>query len=157
MNNQRFKKLVLISATIVFAISVFTIVFLRYQHQRELIRKVTINSITFNVKIARSAEERAAGLMNVESMPNNEGMFFVYDSEGYRTFWMKDTLIPLDLIFIDDAKRIVDIIPNVQPCEKDPCEMFRSPKGAKYVFEINGGLSKIYGLKIADSVEISGI
>jgi uncharacterized membrane protein (UPF0127 family) len=70
---------------------------------------------------------------------------------------MKDTLIPLDMIFINEDFKIVKIFSNALPCKEDPCTYYRCEKRAKYVLEINAGLSKQYGFKMGDSVEIEAI
>ena len=99
------------------------------------------NGSTFSVEYAQTDEERAKGLMFKESMADDEGMLFIFDEEKSRRFWMKNTLIPLDIIFLDENKTVVFIHENAQPCKEDPCKLYESPP-AKYVFEINGGLTK---------------
>jgi len=68
-------------------------------------------------------------------------------------FWMKNTLISLDIIWIDENKEVVFIKRNAKPCRADPCEIFKPDKNAKYVLEINGGLAERIGLRVGDSLE----
>jgi len=114
---------------------------------------LTINEREFMVQIAGTPRKREVGLSNVDELPLDEGMLFIFPEKDYRTFWMKDTLIPLDIIFIDDQYRIVEIFHNVPPCTDNDCEYYRSIKRAKYVLEINGGLSSEYGFRMSNLVE----
>ena len=98
------------------------------------------NLIKLNVEIADDNEKRMKGLMFREKLNDNEGMLFVFDNEQNQTFWMKNTLIPLDIIFIDKDFRIVGI-KNAFPCKEDLCSLYKSLKPAKYVLEVNGNLT----------------
>jgi uncharacterized membrane protein (UPF0127 family) len=104
------------------------------------------------VEIADTHEKQLRGLMFRKSIPVDFGMLFVYDDEDIRGFWMKNTLVYLDLIFLDRNKQVVDMIVDVPPCKADPCETYVSEKKAKYVIELRGGRAKELNIKIADSV-----
>ena len=104
------------------------------------------------VEIADSPMERAIGLMNRDSLDENSGMIFVFNNEGIRSFWMMDTLKPLDMIFVSQDLEIVHIHHNVQPCVDDPCKTYSSIKPAKYVVEVNGGFAEEHGIKIGDKI-----
>lgn len=99
------------------------------------------NGAEFVVEIAETPEQHARGLMFRSSMPENHGMLFIFDDVVPRTFWMKNTLIPLDMVFLDENMVVVDIKSNVPPCENDPCPTYTSIP-AMYVFEINAGLAE---------------
>ena len=88
-----------------------------------------------------------------ESLPENSGMLFIFPDSSPRSFWMKNTLIPLDMIWIDESKKIVGITENVQPCKADPCPSYPSGKPVKYVLEVNAGFAERKGIKENDSVE----
>ena len=96
------------------------------------------------------AAERAQGLMNVEKMPAAAGMLFVYDRERPVSFWMKNTLIPLDMIFADAEGRVVAIHENAIPHDETPI-----PSGApsQYVLEINGGLASTLGIEVGSEMK----
>ena len=79
-------------------------------------------------------------------------MLFVYDNERLLNFWMKNTLIPLDIIFLDKNKIIVNIA-DAKPCEQDPCELYSSQLPAMYAIEVNSGFALENNIKIGDSVE----
>lgn len=102
------------------------------------------NGASFSVEIARTQEEKARGLMFRESMAENHGMLFVFDDFALRSFWMKNTLIPLDMIFIDENMTVVDV-KTAEPCKENPCSTYSAQ--AKYVFEINAGLAEKYGIR----------
>ncbi len=95
----------------------------------------------FNVQVADTENERRTGLMMRKSMRPGEGMVFLFDAEQPLSFWMKNTLMPLDIIFIDKDWKVVSIQKGAQPCKADPCPLYPSGGPAKYVLEINAGLS----------------
>ena len=109
----------------------------------------------FFVEIAKSSAEREKGLMYRENMDKDKGMFFIFDKEGLYPFWMKNTLIPLDIIWIDGNNKIVFIGENAQPCKTLICPITNSSVIAKYVLEINANISKNIGLKVGDFVNIN--
>ncbi len=105
-------------------------------------------------EVAGSPLERDRGLMRRRQLPRYAGMLFVFEDEGMRSFWMKNTLIPLDIIFVSQDLKIVHIAQYATPCEQSPCEKYDSIYPAKYVLEINGGLSKQIGLVPGDYIEL---
>ena len=112
---------------------------------------VCIKNKCFSVEIADDQAGRELGLMNRESLDPGSGMLFVFENEDVHSFWMKDTLIPLDMIWMDKGGRIVYIAKNVQPCRADPCPVYSPPSAALYVLEINAGLSDAYGFQVGDT------
>jgi uncharacterized protein len=107
----------------------------------------------FAVKLAKTEAEREKGLMNRTQLDKNSGMFFIFDKEGIYSFWMKDTLIPLDIIWIDGNNKVVFISQNAQPCKTLICPVINPSTKAKYVLEINAGLSEKLKLKIGDKAD----
>ena len=103
-----------------------------------------------NVEVASNFRERSIGLQYRSSLGKNEGMLFVFEESSFQGFWMKETFIPLDIIWIDNSKEIVHIKRRVPPCEKDPCKVYKAPKIAKYVLEINSGYADTLGLMEGD-------
>lgn len=108
---------------------------------------------TFATEVATTTEQQATGLMNRESMEDDEAMLFVYAEERELAFWMKNTLIPLDMIFVDAQKRIVDINKNAEPLSLIP---YISAAPAKYVLEVVGGLCDENGIGVGDLVVFAG-
>jgi uncharacterized membrane protein (UPF0127 family) len=102
-------------------------------------------TLRFHVEVMDTAGERAQGLMNRESLPRFSGMLFVYDRPQPVAFWMKNTLIPLDMLFFDSAGRLTRIKAGAQPLDETPV-----PGGdaVQYVLEINGGLAAELGIEL---------
>lgn len=115
---------------------------------------VKINGKYIDVEIADSPEERIRGLMYRDFLTENSGMLFIFDNSDILEFWMKNTLISLDIIYIDENMKIVKIIENVQPCLEDPCESYSSSFPAKYVLEVNAGEADKLGIKEGDFVQV---
>ncbi len=99
----------------------------------------------FQVEIADSHSEHQRGLMHRESLPRRAGMLFYYDSVGLRNFWMKNTLIPLDILFIDADGTIVHIHPMAKPLDRT---LIPSILPVKAALEINGGTAQTYGITV---------
>jgi len=109
-------------------------------------------SITAQVDIADTEATREYGLMNRTYMPPDHGMLFIFDYQTTVSFWMKDTLIPLDQVFIDSNSRIVDIYKNATPLSE---YVYTAKSPSKYVVELNGGYCDRYGIKVGDSVSLN--
>lgn len=99
--------------------------------------------VTFDAEIADDPDERREGLMGRTSMDEDRGMLFLFPDEAQRSFWMKDTLIPLDMIFIRADRTILGIVDEAEP----NTTLRRSVPGeSQFVLEINGGLARAYGI-----------
>ncbi len=103
--------------------------------------------MNFRVEIADDPQERATGLMNRESMPTLSGMLFVYETPQSLAFWMRNTLIPLDMIFVDERGKIAKIHPNAIPLDESP---IHGGDDLTHVLEIGGGLAAKFGIKKGD-------
>lgn len=121
---------------------------------------ITIKGKTFILEIADSPEEHIIGLSNRQNLPQDTGMLFIFDSAGTQAFWMKDTFIPLDMIFINSDKIVTihknvpapaPIVPDMQLPRYAPTEP------ANLVLEVNAGVSDQYGFVTGDTVEIKGL
>jgi len=97
----------------------------------------------FSVEVADDDAERARGLMFRESMPRSAGMLFVYENPRRAQFWMKNTLIPLDMIFADDRGVVTRVHSNAVPKDLTTID---GGDGVRFVLEINGGLAKRLGI-----------
>ena len=113
---------------------------------------VCIDDDCFFVEIADTQEKRAQGLMNREKMDDDRGMFFIFEEENIYPFWMKNTLIPLDIIWIDSNYEVVYIGENVQPCREEPCPLTTPNDFALYVLEVNAGIVERIGLGVGDKI-----
>ena len=111
-------------------------------------------TIAFNVEIADSPAKRELGLQYRRDLASDHGMIFLFPSQSEQTFWMKNTPIPLDMIFISRELKIVGIVEQATPFSLDPRSV-GAP--SQYVLEINGGLAKRNGIRPGDSVSFEGI
>jgi YVTN family beta-propeller protein len=102
------------------------------------------------VEVPDDLEESMRGLMFRKHLPGNAGMLFAYYDEKPRTFWMKNTLIPLDMIFVNGSSKIIEIKENVPPCAQDECPTYPSKEPAQYVLEVNAGFVQEKGIKVGD-------
>lgn len=119
------------------------------------INEVCFKEKCFKVEIANNEIERSQGLMFRQNLSENEGMLFIFPKEDNYNFWMKNTLIPLDIIWISKDKEVIYIQKNVLPCQKDPCQKYISPKKAQYVLEINANQTEKTEINIGDKIIIS--
>lgn len=116
------------------------------------INKATTDSIitTLNIEIADDDYSTQTGLMYRKSMESNQGMLFIFPDSDYRSFYMKNTEISLDIIYISQDKQIVSIQKNAKPMDETSLP---SEAPAKYVLEVNAGLSDTWGLEKGDTIE----
>ena len=106
---------------------------------------------TIEVEFAKNDEESALGLMYRSSMDEHQGMWFIFPEEAPRSFYMRNTEIPLDIIYLDKDKKVVSIAKNARPYDETSLP---SEKPAMYVLEINGGLSDKWGIEKGDRMEV---
>ncbi|MBU2539753.1 DUF192 domain-containing protein [Patescibacteria group bacterium] len=142
------KKTWIILFTVIIIITAIVAVFL---YKKTAV--VCFGNNCFAVKIANNPTTRELGLMFRKSLDENQGMLFIFPKEETYSFWMKNTSIPLDIIWINQNKKVVFISKNNQPCKINPCPLINQSIPAKYVLEINGGLSDKINLKVSDKIE----
>ena len=121
-------------------------IFMKENIQKQ--NKVCFQDFCFEVEIAKTAAERKQGLMFRKTLDENKGMLFDFGKQGKYSFWMKNTLIPLDIIWLNKDREVVFIKNNVQPCSEEKCESTMPDKEAIYVLEINAGMADKIGLSI---------
>ena len=120
-------------------------------------RIILPDGFAVNVEIAADDSTRAQGLMFRDHLANDRGMIFLFSQNGNYPFWMKNTLIPLDMIWIDDQKRIVHVASNVQPCKADPCPSVPPNAEARYVLELAAGVAARHGLANGQNLRFEGM
>lgn len=103
-----------------------------------------------DIEIAKTEYDIQTGLMYRDSMKENQGMLFVFPQIAPRSFYMKNTRFPLDIIFFDPNKRIVSFQENAQPLDE---KSLPSVSPAQYVLEINAGLAEKWGLDVGDKMD----
>mgnify|MGYP000855245630 FL=1 len=108
--------------------------------------------VSVEIEVADTEEERAQGLMYRDELGEYSGMLFIFDTETNNSFWMKNTKIPLDLIFIDSDKQIVDVIKDAQPCvEGHICPALRPQFEYMYCLEVNSGFAEENRITVGDT------
>jgi len=121
------------------------------------IKEVQIKGVAFEVELAITPQERAKGLSGRKELCDHCGMLFVFDKQGYHSFWMKDTLIPLDIIWLDEDWQVVDYIAFAQPQATrsiNDLPVYQPKKPAQFVLEVPGGtIKKINNFKIGSLAE----
>lgn len=111
-------------------------------------------TLRYALELARDLPEQRRGLMHRRHMASDFGMLFIYDTPSPQSFWMKNTYLPLDILFIDDDLRIESIVHEATPLSTTP----RASKGpAQYVLELRAGQSKKQGIRVGDRVTFSGL
>lgn len=111
---------------------------------------LTLNGATFDVELAISQGEHKQGLMGRTVLNKNQGMLFVYGQPELLSFWMKETLIPLDILFFNRDGELLEFFAEVLPCKKSPCKTYSSRLPAQYVLELPAGTAKKLELKRGD-------
>jgi uncharacterized membrane protein (UPF0127 family) len=106
-----------------------------------------------NVALARTPAERARGLMYVQNLPVDDGMLFIFESDEIQSFWMRNTLIPLDMIFIRSDLVVVGVVHNATPMTDTPRGV---DKPSRYVLEVNGGWAAAHGVGEGSTVRFEG-
>ncbi|HEY9888576.1 MAG TPA: DUF192 domain-containing protein [Candidatus Obscuribacterales bacterium] len=115
---------------------------------------VELNGQTIRLEVARTAQQQAIGLMARESLPDDRGMLFPFEPARPVSFWMKNVLIPLDMVFIADGT-IVAISSDVPPCEANPCPTYGPEDAIDYVLELRGGLAADLELEVGTPIDIN--
>jgi uncharacterized membrane protein (UPF0127 family) len=117
---------------------------------------VELDGHRFQIEIAADEASRERGLMFRESMPSDHGMLFVFDDAQVRTFWMKNTHIPLDILYFDQNYKLVSVQRRVPPClnSGNNCPGYPSEGEARYALELNAGMADKFGVKAGDVLDV---
>jgi len=134
----------------IFSIAILILIVI-FNTQNPLPAQVCISETCFNLEIAETLQEKALGLSNRVSLPEDNGMLFIY-SDDVPGFWMKDMNFPLDIIWINSEMKVSEIVRGIEPCEPDFCPVVYPAEGVIYVLEINAGLSDLHGFQSGDAV-----
>jgi len=145
----------LIAASIFIVMTGLSLNFLSMDSDLNKVRLITSNAeVDIRVELARTTQEKAKGLMYRESLEEGQGMLFIYDRPARLSFWMKNTLIPLDMIFIGSDLIINHIEREAPPClAGDICPTYFSGEPDQYVLEVTGGYTEKINLQTGDLVE----
>lgn len=112
--------------------------------------RMKIGDRTFTLEVAATPASRERGLMFRNSMPDDHGMIFVFPEEAMRRFWMKNTKIPLDIIYVNAARKIVSI-KQMKPFDESGAT---SDEPAMYAIELNKDMARKIGIKVGDVLDI---
>lgn len=115
---------------------------------------VVLNGERFWVELAETQEKQALGLMFRDHLPEDRGMLFLFPGEAMRSFWMKNTRIPLDIFYFDGQWRLVSVSENTAPCRTRRCPGYPSSGPAQYVLELNAGKAAELGVSKGDVLEL---
>ena len=118
--------------------------------KNKFIQVILPNGKAVTAELAVTDSERAKGLMFREKINPDQGMLFVFEDEEQHSFWMKNMVIAIDILWLNKEKQIVHIEERVPPCKEDPCPTYASKIPAKYVLELKAGSIKNNGLKRFD-------
>ena len=116
---------------------------------------VELRGHQYAVELAEDPASQERGLMFREEMADDHGMLFIFPENRMQAFWMKNTKIPLDMLFFDDQRRLVNVQRRVPPCRADPCPPYPSSGPAMYVLELNAGQADKIGVKPGDELTIN--
>jgi len=112
---------------------------LRNSVKSELTTVVYPNGTRIQVELADTDEKRARGLMFREQLARERGMLFIFSEPGQWSFWMKNTKVSLDILWLDQKKKIVDLAENIPGCVGEPCLQYQPAHEATYVLEVPAG------------------
>lgn len=128
-----------------------------YQPQVLPTVKATLANTELDIMLARTYLQKQQGFMFYEEIANNTGMLFVYNQDHLMHFWMKNTIVPLDLVFLSSELKVVEWIENMKPGFGKPentLPHYSSTQPARYALELKAGMVKKLGIKIGDKLEI---
>jgi uncharacterized membrane protein (UPF0127 family) len=117
--------------------------------------QVELKGKRIRVELAIDREDQRRGLMFRDAMPEDHGMLFIFPGEAPRSFWMKNTRIPLDIIYVGEDLRVVSVARNARPCAADPCPGYPSAGPAKYVLELNAGQANALKVRPGDPMTLA--
>ncbi len=117
---------------------------------------VVLHEQRFSAEFATDAPSREHGLMMRTTLAPDHSMLFVFSQAAPQAFWMKNTLIPLDILYFDTDRRLVSMQLDVPPCKADPCPLYPSDAPARYVLELSAGTARRIGAKTGDELKIEG-
>ena len=112
------------------------------------LKQIMIKKVPLKVKVANTKKQKSAGLQNVDNLPNNHGMLFCYPKAKILSFWMKDTIIPLSIAFIDENK----IITQIEDLDPRDMKSVKSKNRSKWALEVNKGWFEENNINVGDEI-----
>ena len=154
MKNKKFK--IRVPFFTIAILIILAIIYRIYYPSKTPGPKLCYEQTCFQISIADTYESRQKWLMFQTSLDEDRWMLFVFENPSIHSFWMKNTLIPLDMIWMDSDYKVVYIQNQAQPCTADPCPNFNPWVPASYVLEINWWEAEKLWLKVWDQMKING-
>lgn len=115
---------------------------------------VELKGQRFKVEIAATDEARARGLMFRDALAEDHGMLFIFEQPEPLAFWMKNTRIPLDILYFDASRKLVSVVEGVPPCTTPTCPSYPSAGPARFTLELNAGAARRLGVAAGDELRI---
>lgn len=160
LKKQYVRTILLVTILVIIAIT-YSLLYILPNKTSQKLPSISIDVVSANglkhpvsIQLAKTAHEREVGLMYVTHMDLDAGMFFVFPYSQYQAFWMKNTKIPLDILYIDEHLQIVDIKIDTPICLNESCPSYTSLSPAMYVLEVNSGWSSVNDIKVGDRLSI---
>lgn len=106
-----------------------------------------------NLELATTSEETTTGLMFRPSLAADRGMLLLWGEERFATIWMMNVFVPLDIVFLNDAGQVVELVADAQPCSAEPCPRFTPRVASRAVLEVAAGAAAAHGLEVGTQIE----
>jgi len=148
IKRKRFNQIVILGFFLVLLIALISLFNLDSKPQS----KICIKERCFYVKLAVTQAEQDRGLMFRRYLSRDEGMLFIFNEESVHPFWMKNVILPLDIIWLNREHEVVFVSKNAQPCINDFCENISPDKNSSYALEFNAGISDEIGIELGNRI-----
>ena len=123
----------------------------------ELPQAILPDGATVDLELATTPEETTTGLMFRPALPADRGMLLLWSEERYATIWMMNVLIPLDIVYLDDAGKVIEVVADARPCAAEPCPRFTPDGPSRAVLEIAAGNAAAHGITIGESIKFERV
>jgi uncharacterized membrane protein (UPF0127 family) len=110
-----------------------------------------------NLELATTPEETTTGLMFRPALAEDRGMLLLWTEERLATIWMMNVLVPLDIIYLDDAGLVVELVADAQPCRAEPCPRFTAEKPTRAVLEMIAGSAALHGVEVGSVIRFERV
>ncbi len=137
--------------SIIFGLFLICFTFVGCQQKQS---QACFDSKCVSIELAQTSEELSQGLQYRKSLDKDVGMLFIFDQPAEAKFWMKNTLIPLDIIWLNNAGEVIYIEKSAPPCLSESCPTYGSSQPARYVLEVNAGFADVYDINVGDGAQI---
>ena len=112
---------------------------------------------TVDLELATTPEETTSGLMFRPSLAANRGMLLLWSEERYATIWMMNVLVPLDIVYLDDAGKVIEVVADARPCTAEPCPRFTPDEPSRAVLEMAAGSAVAHGITVGANIKFERV